>query len=181
MAGEPPPSPPPPSPPAHPPPGFGLPAPPVPAGPEYASLWRRLVAWLADWIILSALNLAVTVLIDAIVAMGIGGNPSEENEQAFGVLVYVVAMLVNLAYYTFFWSHEGGGRTLGNRLLGIRVLRSNGELASSPRAFVRAVLMYVSIFAIFAGVIVSALTILATRRRQALHDFVCDTVVLREW
>lgn len=66
------------------------------------------------------------------------------------------------------------GRTLGKFIFGIRVLQSNGNPVSVPRAFVRTVLYFLSstpfllgfIWAIFDG------------KRQAWHDKIADTIVI---
>ena len=87
------------------------------------------------------------------------------HENLFVVLFFAFEVL-----YTLFFL---GGRwdSLGHRLVGIRVVRSNGERVGFGRSIARGFLIFV--------LPVSVWTIPFTRRRQALHDLLPDTVVVK--
>ena len=124
-------------------------------------------------------GLLIVLLIALIIAITGGGVRNTALDNASTLLVAFITILTNLAYYTFFWSTEGGGQSIGNKVAGIRIARPNGETVSPPRAFARAVVMYLSIVLFLMPMVASLVTILVTPRRQALHDLICDTVVLR--
>lgn len=68
-------------------------------------------------------------------------------------------------------------KTLGQALLGLRVLRTNGRPLTFGPAFRRVLGYYVSFFALFMGF----LWILIDDRRQGWHDKIADTVVVYDW
>jgi uncharacterized RDD family membrane protein YckC len=67
------------------------------------------------------------------------------------------------------------GQTIGKMIAGIRVVRGNGERVSFARAFVRFVGYVPSGMLLFAGF----LWVLWDPERQAWHDMLADTVVIR--
>jgi uncharacterized RDD family membrane protein YckC len=68
-------------------------------------------------------------------------------------------------------------KTLGQALLGLRVVRTNGRSLSFGHALRRVLGYYVSFFALFIGF----LWILIDDRRQGWHDKMADTVVVYDW
>jgi uncharacterized RDD family membrane protein YckC len=76
-----------------------------------------------------------------------------------------------VAYLTAGWGIAG--RTLGKQMMGLRVVRSDGNRLRFPRAFLRAVLC-ATIFAVL-------LLALVNRRNRGLEDVVFGTVVAYDW
>ena len=70
---------------------------------------------------------------------------------------------------------SGFEATLGQRALGLRVMRTNGAPISFARALKRALGVVVSIAALGAGVFASAFS----NRKLAWHDRLADTCVQR--
>lgn len=68
-------------------------------------------------------------------------------------------------------------KTLGQALLGLRVLRTDGRPLTFGPALRRVLGYYVSFFALFLGF----LWILIDDRRQGWHDKIADTVVVYDW
>lgn len=68
-------------------------------------------------------------------------------------------------------------KTLGQALLGLRVLRVDGRPLTFGPALRRVLGYYVSFFALFMGF----LWILIDDRRQGWHDKIADTVVVYDW
>lgn len=104
---------------------------------EPAGFWIRLIAAAVDSIV-------------ALVIVGMAGVvaallPIDRVAQV--LLGYVPAGL----YFVLLWSNEGGGRTLGMRLLGLQVMRPDGRPPSLERAFVRlGMLLLTVVFPLFA-------------------------------
>jgi uncharacterized RDD family membrane protein YckC len=109
---------------------------------------------------------------------------------AFGVLEYLVSdqpldlpdpgavwssalfLVILVVVLTEAWS--GSGRTIGDALLGLRVVTESGARLSWKRAVARAVLLVII-------PVVSMLWILVSRKNAGLHDLVCRTTVIYEW
>src|SRR5206468_2103616 len=70
------------------------------------------------------------------------------------------------------WS--GSGRTVGDDVVGLRVVTASGGEVGSSRAFVRAVLVVAT-----GGLVL--LTALVSRRNNGIHDWLCRTAVVYDW
>ncbi len=69
------------------------------------------------------------------------------------------------------------GRTLAMAIVGIAVVRRDGSIAHSGRAFIRAITTPISLALALIGLI----GIVAGRERRALHDVFAGTVVVYDW
>ena len=76
------------------------------------------------------------------------------------------------AYFVLFWSTAG--QTPGMRLMGVRVMTSNGSYPSIGRSVVRLIGLGLAIVPLFLGFV----PVLVDARRRALQDFMAGTVVL---
>jgi uncharacterized RDD family membrane protein YckC len=81
-------------------------------------------------------------------------------------------LVVEVAYLTAAWSTTG--RTVGNNLFGLRVVRRNGEPCGVLRALARA-----SICTAFG--FISLLWAAVSRRNAAVHDLLLRTAVVHDW
>lgn len=84
-------------------------------------------------------------------------------------------LLVAQIYFTFFYGF--GGATIGKYLMGLRVIRRNGQPLSLARAALRTLAYTVSSLVIYAGFF----NILLDERRRAWHDILLGTVVVHTW
>ena len=130
----------------------------------YAGFWRRLAAWILDYIAILLIILALALVLS--VAAG---------QRQLSVLILLAYGLVPWLYYAFMESSSMQA-TLGKSALGIQVTNLVGEPLTFGRATGR-----------FFGKILSGLTLSIgfamagfTERRQALHDKVADTLVVRK-
>ena len=103
---------------------------------------------------------------------------------AGGALKGIGIALLGLAVFTYLNIRFvlANGQTVGKRMLGIKVLRSDGSKASLGRLFwlrnaITGALGLVPIINIIVG-LVDALMIFG-ERRQCLHDRIADTIVVR--
>jgi uncharacterized RDD family membrane protein YckC len=103
----------------------------------------------------------------------------EEPTELARIIVSVVSALTFLVTYfvypVFFWVIAG--QTPGKRLLGLRVIRTNGQRLTVGRAIRRAFGYWISIISLCLGFI----WILFDSHRQGWHDKFADTYVIYYW
>lgn len=129
----------------------GRPAPTPDEGGDRASLGRRLVAIVVDW---------VACLL---ITHGLIGRVVELSPEAFSFAPLALLFLLNLAGVTL------GGATFGHRLLGLRVVPMVGEWVTPLRAAVRAALLCLAIPAM----------IVISDDGRGLHDRAAGTKIVR--
>ncbi len=138
----------------------------------YAGFWRRYAAYFLDSFLVGIINFPVSLVFNGIGAVS-------DNSAVMGVM-YLLGILasfvVGIAYYAWFHSSRGGA-TLGKMAVGIKVVRSDGERLTFMRAFGRYWGFVLSGLTLLIGFIMAAFT----ERKQALHDMLCDTVVVDRW
>jgi uncharacterized RDD family membrane protein YckC len=157
---------------------------PIPAPPEapleYAGFWRRFAAAFLDGIVLWAVSVPFFVLwilphfgltVDQFETLG----SDRQMEIGGGYLLYFITTL--LAEFMYFALFESSRRraTLGRIVVGIQVLDGHGQRIHLGRALGRRLARFLSGITIGIGFLVQ----LFTRRRQALHDVVAGTLVVR--
>lgn len=130
---------------------------------EYVSRWRRLTAWLIEFVIVVVL-LSAGLIVGSIVANG---------SLFFG---FVVALSALWLYFAGFESSPQQS-TFSGRLLGTKVTGINGEPLNFTRATSRHFAMYLSAITPLA---VGYLMAFWTKRRQTLHDYLTSTIVVRK-
>ncbi len=154
-----------------------------------AGFWRRLLALGVDGFVLGTIGFPLGL------ALG-------ERFAPVGTPARLIGLLIIVPYLGVLGSVVGNGRTVGKRLLGLRVVDANGRPLSLARSFARAVLL--SLPWIFNGIRFGSLgpVVLATlwvagilvfglggaivgtyvlnrRTRQALHDLLVGSYVIR--
>ncbi len=135
----------------------------VPAG-----FWIRLLAWLIDLMALIATELAI-------VAVFPGMSFAEYWDGSEFVWTFNhISFFLGIAYHTLGVSLFS--TTIGKRLLGLYVLRRDGSKISPLRAFCRYLASILSFLILFIGVLIVAFR----QDKRALHDMICDTVVVKK-
>jgi uncharacterized RDD family membrane protein YckC len=145
---------------------YALPA----VGPEvyispYAGFWLRLAAYLIDLILLFVVE---AVLAAAVIVMDPGDLRAFLN-------ITPVAYALSWAYFALFESSPLQG-TVGKHAVGIYVSDIHGDPISFGRASARFWLKPLSSLVLMVGWIMAAFT----PRKQALHDILARTLVLRK-
>ena len=119
---------------------------------------------------------ALAIFIDAIgigiiaaaVSGILGGDTSSRQYQG-------ISILLQAAYFTYFWSAAGKGQTLGSRALNIRVVKTDGSYLDYPGAFLRYIGFFISCLVFLLGVIWAAFD----AQKQGWHDKIAGTYVVR--
>jgi len=127
----------------------------------YGGFWIRFIAYLVDSLIVTIGFVGIMLLISA---MGL--------ELAGAEFIFLV---ISILYWALMQSSKRQA-TIGKSLCGLKVGGSNGERISVARALGREAAKIISSLTLLIGFIIAAFT----RNKQALHDFVASTYVVRE-
>jgi uncharacterized RDD family membrane protein YckC len=141
------------------------------AGRGYASFGRRFLAYLIDLVILfiafALLENGVPGFRMAVFNL-VGRSPSLIPYLDFGTRMVVYAL-----YFVVLWALWG--RTIGKLLVGIKIVTGSGGGLGFGRALVRLLVSYVS----GAVVVLGYLWVIWDGKKQAWHDKVAGTYVVR--
>lgn len=148
----------------------------------YAGFWKRFAAYCIDYVVVTAITYAVMIPVALVGAIGVGAAASGDNPVASGLglallgLGYLFAFLMPLLYFA--WMHASRHQaTLGKLAVGVKVVRADGTRISFWRAVGRIFATILSTLILFIGWLMAGFT----ERKQALHDMVCDTLVVDKW
>ena len=144
---------------------------------RYAGFWIRFLAVLIDGLIMFAVLTPVRLLLH--LPMGFMAARHEDGFNPLMMLPLIglsilISTVANWIYEAYFLSSERQA-TLGKMALGIRVVDTNGRRLSFGKATLRFFCKYLSGFTLLIGYIMAAFTV----RKQALHDMIAGTLVLR--
>ena len=132
---------------------------------------RRLLAAMLDSVVIFFVSMmASTAAGVAGLVLGMYSPDAEEISTRF---VIATGLLVSFLYYVVSWS-KGGGQTLGNFTLMMRVVGTKGQPLVWGRALVRYVGYYISAIALSIGFLWAAFD----KRRQGWHDKIARTYVI---
>jgi uncharacterized RDD family membrane protein YckC len=136
---------------------------------HYAGIATRFVAFLADVVIILALFAIGGRLLEYLLGLLVGhevtfADSGQRAEVVLGVWVFA-AFAVPVAV---------AGRTVGMGIIGLRVVRADGEPLGGGRAVVRTLVLPLS-FALFG---IGFLLILLRTDRRALHDLLAGSAVV---
>src|SRR3954449_8355776 len=131
---------------------------------RFAGFWWRFLALLIDELILIvAGGIAAAVVRVALVGSG-GGEASVQ------ILTTIPALIWTWLYFALFESSSWRA-TPGKKVCGLVVTGDNGERISFGRATGRYFAKILSSLILMIGFMMAGWT----RRKQALHDIICDT------
>lgn len=137
----------------------------------YAGFWKRAAAAVVDSIVIGIVGGFGGEALGTLLGDLAGGG-----ELAVTLMIALVTLLLQACYYAFFHASFNAA-TPGKMVIGIKVVRSDGENIS----FLRALARYFA--TIPSGILLGIGYLMAgfTARKQALHDMICDTVVVDKW
>ena len=149
---------------------------------QYAGFASRSLAAAVDLTLLMVVLSLATTFINSLLSLfnveallgrflPAGGLPEVASVGAAGL----TGMLLIIGYGVISWSLNG--QTIGDFLLGVRVVRTDGRRVSFGRAIARMFGSYVAGLALFIGF----LWPLVDGRRQGWHDKIAGTVVVYDW
>jgi uncharacterized RDD family membrane protein YckC len=158
-------------------PGYAVARPTV----AYAGFWLRFVAFIIDVIILGFVGWIIFLPFAASLGMGtlLRGRPPMTPEEwaPFFALLFRMAMLRIVLNWLYFSILESSAwqATLGKKALGLKVTDLAGNRISFGRATGRFFSKIISTLIIMIGYIMAGFT----EKKQALHDMIAGTLVMR--
>jgi uncharacterized RDD family membrane protein YckC len=151
----------------------------LPTNVAFAGFWLRFVAWIIDAIFLGVLSGILLVPFGGFrLHHLLSGHPLSP-EEFFGgggvVHGWFVVQLLHWIYYALLESSIWQA-TLGKKALGLEVTDMYGQRVSFGRATGRFAARYLSIMTFGIGFILAGIT----AKKQALHDMIAGTLVIRK-
>lgn len=135
-----------------------------------ATIWSRIIAFGIDCVVLCLLMYALGYA-GGVVAALVWDDPSIDG---LLMVLNVTAASVWVVYFAGLEASPWRG-TIGKRAMSIAVTSLDGERITFARALLRHALKAASFFTLFTAYLMA----LFTKRRQALHDKLSKTVVLK--
>lgn len=135
---------------------------------SYAGFWLRVAASLVDGFIVNLIFAILGILYFWFFAKN---NPSLSNsaQTVMGIFYFVIWIL----YFPFMESR--GGTTFGKKIVGIKVLNSNGEPVGFLRSLGRNLAKIISALILMIGFMMAGFT----KKKQGLHDIIASCVVVK--
>jgi len=121
--------------------------------------WTRTIAYIIDAVLL-------TIVTQVLYSLLFGGDQVRGSG---------LGLLIDLAYFMYFWSSYGHGQTLGMKALNIRVVKTDGTELTLVTALIRFIGLGISIAVILIGVIWVAFD----ANKQGWHDKIAGTYVVK--
>ena len=145
-----------------------------------AGFWKRTAAYLIDGMLVGMVAQVIqfAIMLGFFGFSSLGGSPdfSTPGGIIMLVLVYLVPLAMSALYFGLFHASTKQA-TLGKMAVGIKVVRTDGSRISVGRGIGRYFGFLLSSLTIFIGFLMAAFT----ERKQALHDMLCDTLVVDKW
>jgi len=143
---------------------------------EYAPVWRRLLASLID------VSIVLLVVLPGVIAFfwlvevvtGLLGMDREGGRFLAGIAAVLLGLIGDWLYHARMQSSPRQA-TYGKQFMGLKVTGLAGEPVSFAQATGRHFAKFLSTFAVMVGFVIAAIT----RKKQALHDMVAGTLVVR--
>ena len=141
-----------------------------------ATKFSRFLAYIVDNVIVSFLMLGP---VGILLSLGIDPTdttegPIETSDVILTAVIVIVSYLLPLIYYVI--SEGKYGKTIGKKLLKIKVVKTDGTKIGILRALGRNLLKGVSA----AFLLLPFLMIFFTKKRQTMHDKLCNTIIVND-
>jgi uncharacterized RDD family membrane protein YckC len=150
----------------------------------YAGFWLRLVAVIIDFIVLHFVKMILFLPFGIGVGLGMHDMFRVRHPHDIGELMPMLGLVIRLAIissivqWLYFSLMESSSwqATLGKKALGLTVTDLEGRRINFGRATGRYFSKYISTFILGIGWLMAGFT----ERKQALHDIIAGTLVLRK-
>jgi len=144
----------------------------------YAGFWIRFGAKFIDWMILSVINVILTIPAGFLMASSMSKQPPEVANIALFMALQFGLMFLQLALSAAYttWLLGKYGATLGKMACRIKVITSEGDKVKYWRAFGRHFAEMLSAMTLLIGYIIAGFD----DEKRTLHDRLCNTRVVKK-
>lgn len=139
---------------------------------HYAGAMSRLVAFVIDVVAIWGLYTLGLYGLSLFTQLVFGKAINVSHHQ---IAALIVVCVWGFIYFAYQWALSG--KSIGMALLGIQVVRADGDGASGRQAVIRTLALPLSFLLLGLGF----LGILVQRERRALHDMLAGTAVVYSW
>ena len=139
----------------------------------YAGFWKRVLAFLLDYIVMMVLIIVFSFGMGMMMAHNGVDATADETLALFDALMQWVVLMLGWLYFGWMESSQYQA-TLGKLLMGLKVTNIQGERLSFWRATGRHFGKYLSFLLLGIGFLMVAFT----RRKQGLHDLMTSCLVI---
>lgn len=135
----------------------------------HAGFWKRAAAMMID----ATLLLGVGFVVSIVCTIVFGMTGLSTNDMAYSIVDVLLNLAIGTTYYAMMHA-SAQQATLGKMAIGIKVARPDGQPIGLARGIGRYFAQFLSALVLAIGYLMAAFT----TRRQALHDRICDTIVV---
>lgn len=143
----------------------------------YAGFWKRVAACLIDGFAIGIPVAIIVTIVGGLLGWGSSFSGSLLGRSQFNPGETVMSWVLSALVFAWFHSSAGLLATPGKLAIGIKVVRTDGDRISFLRGFARYWAYMLSSLLLCIGLLMAAFT----GRKQGLHDFMCDTLVVDKW
>ncbi|MBO0960593.1 RDD family protein [Neobacillus sp. MM2021_6] len=144
---------------------------------QLAGLGSRAAAFIIDQVLLMIINI-LTIVVLYFVMDGMSSMPFFLVDNSIPLAIALIILFIVNGGYFFVFEFFSGGRTLGKKLVGIRVLQENGHSITLLSSFIRNLIRIIDSLptAYFLGIVM----IFFHSKHKRLGDLVAGTIVVHE-
>lgn len=144
---------------------------------QIAGLGSRASAFIIDQLILMTVNILVLIVL-FIIMSGSPALPLFTEMNSLPLAITIIALFIINWGYFFALEFFSGGRTIGKKLIGIRVIQDNGHSITLLSSFIRNLIRIIDSLptAYFLGIIM----VFFHSKHKRLGDVVAGTIVVHE-
>ncbi len=142
----------------------------------YAGFWKRAAALIIDSFVVGIVAGMIGMVFGIMMVAMAGGGANEGLMVVLQIVNQLVSLAIGASYYG--WMHSSSMQaSVGKLAVGIKVTRSDGTRISFMRGFGRYFGYILSSLTLCIGLIMAGFT----DRKRALHDMICDTLVVDKY
>jgi uncharacterized RDD family membrane protein YckC len=155
---------------------------------NYAGFWLRFVAVIIDGLLLGSIQFIAIMPVLGLMGIGLATDiqnletadettmaPMIGQMMAMAGVTQIVFLTIQTLYYSFMESSKYQA-SVGKIVLGLKVIDMNGERLDFTKALVRNLCKIISSMILFIGYLMAAFT----EKKQALHDMIASTLVVKK-
>lgn len=144
---------------------------------QIAGLGSRAAAFLIDQLLLWTVNI-LTIIVLLFLYNGMDSLPIFLMDSSIPVAVTIILLFIINWGYFFVFEFFSGGRTIGKKAVGIRVIQENGHSITLLASFIRNLIRLID--SLPTAYLVGMLMIFFHSKHKRLGDLVAGTIVVHE-